>query len=104
MYGINSTNHSLSIYGQKRYFRIYTTGRTRGGLNPYLDALTGTSWGNFEHDFWLTRSGRGAGFWDRGEIGDGVGKKITDIFISTLRRYFPYLKVMEKHTLNIGLR
>lgn len=28
------------------------------------------------HDFWLTRNGHGAGFWDRG-LGD-VGKRLTD--------------------------
>ena len=28
------------------------------------------------HDFWLTRNGHGAGFWDRG-LGD-VGQKLTD--------------------------
>ena len=29
------------------------------------------------HDFWLTRNGHGAGFWDRG-LGD-VGDRLTDI-------------------------
>ena len=29
------------------------------------------------HDFWLTRNGHGAGFWDRG-LGD-LGEKLTDI-------------------------
>ena len=30
----------------------------------------------FAHDFWLTRNGHGAGFWDRGlgEIGDKLAK------------------------------
>ena len=28
------------------------------------------------HDFWLTRNGHGAGFWDRG-LGE-IGKKLTD--------------------------
>lgn len=32
------------------------------------------------HDFWLTRNGHGAGFWDRSELeADGVGRKLTDI-------------------------
>ncbi len=30
----------------------------------------------FGHDFWLTRNGHGAGFWDRG-LGD-LGKRLTD--------------------------
>ena len=31
----------------------------------------------FAHDFWLTRNGHGAGFWDRG-LGD-VGDKLTEM-------------------------
>lgn len=50
-----------------------------GVLNPYLDAFTGPSWGNLGHDFWLTRNHHGAGFWDRSEIDDEVGKKLTNI-------------------------
>jgi hypothetical protein len=30
------------------------------------------------HDFWFTRNGHGAGFWDRVELGDGrVGERLT---------------------------
>jgi len=30
------------------------------------------------HDFWLTRNGHGAGFWDRNELdGDGLGDALT---------------------------
>lgn len=50
-----------------------------GVLDPYLDAFNGPSWGNLGHDFWLTRNGHGAGFWDRNEIDDEVGKKLTEI-------------------------
>lgn len=35
----------------------------------------GYSWGSAGHDFWLTRNGHGAGFWDRG-LGD-VGEKLS---------------------------
>jgi len=31
------------------------------------------------HDFWLTRNGHGAGFWDRDYSTDDLGDKITDI-------------------------
>lgn len=31
------------------------------------------------HDFWLTRNGHGAGFWDRDFISKEVGKKLTEI-------------------------
>jgi hypothetical protein len=34
------------------------------------------SWSQHGHDFWLTRNGHGAGFWDRG-YGD-IGTKLTD--------------------------
>ena len=38
-------------------------------------------WGNLHseagHDFWLTRQGHGAGFWDRGELYDGSGDLLT---------------------------
>lgn len=29
------------------------------------------------HDFWLTRNGHGAGFWDRDELKGGFGKRLT---------------------------
>lgn len=34
------------------------------------------SWANAGHDFWLTRNGHGAGFWDRG-VGE-LGRRLTD--------------------------
>jgi len=37
-------------------------------LTDHLD-LSGITWGQLGHDFWLTRNGHGAGFWDRG-LGD----------------------------------
>lgn len=50
-----------------------------GVLDAYLDAFVGDSWANLGHDFWLTRNGHGVGFWDRNEIDDEVGQKLTDI-------------------------
>lgn len=38
--------------------------------------LEGLHPGQAGHDFWLTRNGHGAGFWDRG-LGD-VGDRLTD--------------------------
>ena len=35
-------------------------------------------YGTIAHDFWLTRNGHGAGFWD-GDYGDDVGYKLTAI-------------------------
>lgn len=36
------------------------------------------AYGRIVHDFWLTRNGHGAGFWD-GDYGDDVGEKLTAI-------------------------
>lgn len=30
------------------------------------------------HDFWLTRNGHGAGFWDRDELKGGLGDELTN--------------------------
>lgn len=38
----------------------------------------GNPWHQAGHDFWLTRSGHGAGFWD-GDWKDDAGKKLTEI-------------------------
>ena len=40
-------------------------------------AVTGASWSQFGHDFWLTRNHHGAGFWDRG-LGE-VGSRLTEL-------------------------
>ena len=40
---------------------------TKGG---WTDAQAG-------HDFWLTRNGHGAGFWDRSELDEEIGKELT---------------------------
>ena len=37
----------------------------------------GYSWERAGHDFWLTRCGHGAGFWDRG-LPDGLGDTLSD--------------------------
>lgn len=41
------------------------------------------------HDFWLTRNGHGAGFWDRG-YKDNLGDKLTAIS-KTFKEIHPYL-------------
>ena len=33
---------------------------------------------DWQHDFWLTRNGHGAGFWD-GDYEENIGQKLTDI-------------------------
>lgn len=50
-------------------------------LGGYIDLVQQAmrpdySWSNVGHDFWLTRAGHGAGFWDRG-LGE-VGDKLSD--------------------------
>lgn len=43
--------------------------------NYNLLTLSGQEEGQIGHDFWLTRNGHGAGFWDRG-LGE-VGEELT---------------------------
>lgn len=64
-----------------------------GDLKEYaarrvIDSSQGTVWDYAGHDFWLTRCGHGAGFWDRGldELGDRLADaaracKEQDIYI-----------------------
>ena len=42
------------------------------------------------HDFWLTRNGHGAGFWDRDELPDEIGKQLTDAAHKCGERYLYY--------------
>jgi len=42
------------------------------------ELLEGLDMGNIGHDFWLTRNGHGAGFWD-GDYPEDIGNKLTDI-------------------------
>lgn len=44
--------------------------------NEALLVASGQSDEQIGHDFWLTRNGHGAGFWDR-DLGD-IGDKLTD--------------------------
>lgn len=46
------------------------------GTNEDLLITSGQSEEQIGHDFWLTRNGHGAGFWDRG-LGD-IGDKLTE--------------------------
>ena len=46
-----------------------------GLLDQY--AATGRTWDSFGNDFWLTRNGHGAGFWDRG-MGD-LGNRLSEV-------------------------
>jgi hypothetical protein len=44
-------------------------------LDKYTDVYSSDYAG---HDFWLTQNGHGAGFWDRENLPDGIGKKLTE--------------------------
>jgi len=67
------------------------------GLPGVADALASVGdWGRHGHDFWLTRNGHGAGFWDRGYPAE-VDKLLTDaahsygseyIYVSRKRLHF----------------
>jgi hypothetical protein len=41
------------------------------------DDLAAMDAGQAGHDFWLTRNGHGAGFWDRGGLGE-LGERLND--------------------------
>lgn len=47
----------------------------KADLKKFMDE-TGVGWGSCGHDFWLTRNGHGAGFWDRGagDVGERLSK------------------------------
>lgn len=52
----------------------------RALLARYVEELAANEWSYDErqgHDFWLTRNGHGAGFWDRG-LPDNLGDALTD--------------------------
>jgi hypothetical protein len=45
---------------------------------PLIDQLDGVPASALGHDFWLTRNGHGAGFWD-GDYPEGIGEALTKI-------------------------
>lgn len=45
------------------------------GYGAHPDA--GSAEAAFGHDFWLTRQGHGTGFWDRRELGEPLGSRLT---------------------------
>lgn len=64
--------HSSAIRAMRDDCRAFWRSN-RGDLAKYAEAR---SWGDAGHDFFLTREGHGAGFWDRGlgELGDRLSK------------------------------
>jgi hypothetical protein len=57
------------------------------------ELLNGLDMSQCGHDFWLTRNGHGAGFWDRG-LGE-IGEKLTTI-AKTYSSRTPYVGADEK--------
>jgi hypothetical protein len=49
-------------------------------LASNIDDIPADKMSSAGHDFWLTRNGHGAGFWDRGEgfYPEGAGRRLTD--------------------------
>ena len=53
-------------------------------LETYSDSITYniheslSAWEVAGHDFWLTRNGHGAGFWDRLGLDETIGKRLSD--------------------------
>ena len=54
----------------------FLTYKTRVGVSVW--EIIGSEYSRAGHDFWLTRNGHGAGFWD-GDWPEGDGKILTDI-------------------------
>lgn len=51
-----------------------------GDLISKIDFDTEFDYSSIGHDFWLTRNGHGAGFWDRKNLEkDDIGNKLTEI-------------------------
>lgn len=59
-------------------FRDCDEWRAAGGTGAWDDAQGG-------HDFWLTRNGHGAGFWDR--YSDGAGERLGDALTDRAKLY-----------------
>jgi hypothetical protein len=55
------------------------------------DAIDDVSWRSVGHDFWLTRNGHGAGFWDKEEV---YGPDMAQ-FLTAIAKDFPELHVWQ---------
>ena len=51
------------------------------------DIIIPMDYSQIGHDFWLTRNGHGAGFWDRKELEGGIGDKLTEICKEFTEKY-----------------
>jgi hypothetical protein len=47
------------------------------GYGAHPDA--GSPWAAIGHDLWLTCNGHGVGFWDRDELPEDVGQRLTEV-------------------------
>ena len=57
---------------------VFVVGFGGGGGGGGVDLLDDFDDTDIAHDFWLTRQGHGAGFWD-GVYPDEIGDKLTEI-------------------------
>ena len=73
-YGINDCSKKVKSEAKKDLTKFYQKAKS---ILEHKDSNYDCDW---RHDFWLTRNGHGAGFWDDGgEDGDKLSK-ITDKF------------------------
>lgn len=70
------SNHSLDDISAETWGRMSEDVLQFIKASAELLGHSGQSDEQIGHDFWLTRNGHGAGFWDRG-LGD-IGDKLTD--------------------------
>ena len=70
---IGADIHPDTLSELREELRDFIQGLSEPDLTEYLDRQ---DYGQLGHDFWLTRNGHGAGFWDRG-LGD-LGERLTE--------------------------
>jgi len=65
-YSIDDCSDSLKVSAKNDILDFFELCQEAGLIGEYIERV-GMVWGaQFGHDFWLTRNGHGAGFWDRG--------------------------------------
>jgi len=70
---IDANIHPDTLSELREELRDFIEGISEPDLIEYLDCQ---SYAHLGYDFWLTRNGHGAGFWDRG-LGD-LGERLTE--------------------------
>ena len=86
LWSLNDDGEPLDKYSQEDLAPETFTAMSKD-LDNFLALIDHIPWqdywdyGHLAHDFWLTRNGHGAGFWDRYNDGTGeeIGRALTEI-------------------------